>query len=853
MNIIPVSDSEVAMATRPGSSKVKTRHNSGNQKLREYVGNGKEVDRSEVPTLRAVIQQGLLIKEKWILQSDHLSKNEISLNDIAKKLAPVILGQWFKSNAKFVPPVVLEEHSLVNKVKRLWERVEKVAQGNAKKVEMMKVEEMLDKLLDITICRHKILLCRENESGCKNPQECKIKAHIRCTCVASDKLPVMELEWLYYQREKLGEKSCMKMGQVDWEETEKQIKTVKNKAGKEETKAKHDSKIKEAEADELQRQEQVNSFLAEEIDEEGNEMVCIDNQEEFSIQSVDSKVEKEQQEEVKKIVDSLLDQKLGELSFLVIRYLERPKPNRNTMPIHNTARASIRCNVSPVATATIVSEFLKDLIAAGHLAPEMSHLACDPSKVARARKAVMVDSLDKEVVKYTDSKIVGLGYDGRKDKNTRAMVEDKCGIMKMKMISEEHISLSEEPSGRFLGHFVPEEPIHPEKPALKVAQSLYEFLEHNGSLESLQILQGDSTNSNTGWKGGSHAHLEKLLGRKLFWGICNIHTHELPLRHLIEKLDGPTASDKGFTGPVCSILTKVNDMEYNPRFKAMPGGEALIEIPEAVVHAMSTDQKLSYKLVQGVKSGVLSPTLQEMTCGKLSHARWLTTGTRVVFLWTRKHGLTGSNLKVLEMLVKFCLEYYFKIYFDIKVKHLIEDAPYHILTSLRILKKQPKKVRDIVTFYIRTGAWYAHSECLLLSMLASSKMEEREVAVKKILELRGAREFGDTSVRPRKTPKLNLSATSLVELIDWQPGEVDEPVFTCSMSKTEVRNFIAKPFLPPKFSSHTQSTERCVKLMTEAAAAVCGKEARDAFTMARMQHRQSLPIFTTKKHILETF
>ena len=41
--------------------------------------------------------------------------------------------------------------------------------------------------------------------------------------------------------------------------------------------------------------------------------------------------------------------------------------------------------------------------------------------------------------------------------------------------------------------------------------------------------------------------------------------------------------------------------------------------------------------------------------------------------------------------------------------------------------------------------------------------------------------------------------------------------------------------------------------MTEAAGAVCGKEARDAYTMARIQHRETLPVFTTKKQILATY
>ena len=75
------------------ASKVKTRHQFGNQKLREYVGNGKELDMSEVPTLRAVIQKGLLIKEKWLMESDNLRRHDISLNEVAKEVAPVIIGQ----------------------------------------------------------------------------------------------------------------------------------------------------------------------------------------------------------------------------------------------------------------------------------------------------------------------------------------------------------------------------------------------------------------------------------------------------------------------------------------------------------------------------------------------------------------------------------------------------------------------------------------------------------------------------------------------------------------------------------------------------------------------------------------
>ena len=147
-------------------------------------------------------------------------------------------------------------------------------------------------------------------------------------------------------------------------------------------------------------------------------------------------------------------------------------------------------------------------------------------------------------------------------------------------------------------------------------------------------------------------------------------------------------------------------MPFNPKFRGISGGEDLVSLPGDVVKNMSTDQKACYKLVQAVKAGKLPPELQDMKCGRICHARWLTTAECIIFMWTREHGLTGKNLKLLRLLVKFCLEVYFPLYFAIKVKHSIVDAPYHILTSLRILRTQPKCVKDAITFYVRKGAWY---------------------------------------------------------------------------------------------------------------------------------------------------
>ncbi|KAG0722390.1 hypothetical protein GWK47_006057 [Chionoecetes opilio] len=403
------------------------------------------------------------------------------------------------------------------------------------------------------------------------------------------------------------------------------------------------------------------------------------------------------------------------------------------------------------------------------------------------------------------TKIVGLGYDGRKDK-TRAMVPDSYGKLHPRLIREEHVSVTEEPSGRYLWHFVPEDPVPPEKPAFKVAQALYDLLVTYDSTDSLIVLQGDSTRANTGWKGGTHAHLEKMLGRKLFWSICLLHTNELPLRHLITSIDGPTSSDTGFTGPVCSLLSSVNEMQYNAEFRGVPGGEDLTEIPEYILVNMSTDQQVSYQLVQAVKRGVLPSELQEIKCGKVSHSRWLTTAQSLMYMWTRKHGLTGKELNTLEILVKYCLQVYFKLYYDIKVHHRLEDGPKHILTQLRVMRSQPKKVQTAVTFYVRT-------ECVLLSLMASQSEDDRRFAVTQILKLRAGEEYEDTSIQ----------------------------------------EILVKPYEVPEFSIHTQSTERVVKQVAEAAAAVVGQQARDGFIRTRAHHRETMPCFRSKKDMMDTF
>ena len=62
---------------------------------------------------------------------------------------------------------------------------------------------------------------------------------------------------------------------------------------------------------------------------------------------------------------------------------------------------------------------------------------------------------------------------------------------------------------------------------------------------------------------GTFFHLEKFLAHNYNWVVCQIHSNELPIIHLIKKVDGPTSSNEGFTGEFPLLLHSVEKMEYD--------------------------------------------------------------------------------------------------------------------------------------------------------------------------------------------------------------------------------------------------------------------------------------------------
>jgi hypothetical protein len=74
------------------------------------------------------------------------------------------------------------------------------------------------------------------------------------------------------------------------------------------------------------------------------------------------------------------------------------------------------------------------------------------------------------------------------------------------------------------------------------------------------------------------------------------------------------------------------------------------------------------------------------------------------------------------------------------------------------------KLKAIIDPVLQRNSYFAHSENLLLAMMTDSQKHIQELAFRQILK---ARKMNKNNVRLFKLPKINLNASSYIDLIDW--------------------------------------------------------------------------------------
>ena len=500
-------------------------------------------------------------------------------------------------------------------------------------------------------------------------------------------------------------------------------------------------------------------------------------------------------------------------------------PSRLKLP--SLARACDRAGVSDRQAAIIASSALHDVL------PDFSvndAVVIDRNKIRRERTTERSNQLNEA---YKGKILESVYFDGRKDKTIVQVQKDNQKYHRQSVI-EEHISVITEPNSEYLGHYTPKS-----GKSHDLVDGLQDFFKnYNIDFSSLKAVGCDGTAVNTGTKGGAIRLLEKRLNKPLQWLICQLHANELPLRHLIEKIDGKTSGPMGFTGEVGKQLHNC-ELKKGTNFEPIKS-EKISNAKED----LSTDQKYLLDIYNVVRDGNCSSDILNRNPGKMAHSRWLTTANRILRLYISTEK-PSFNLLTLANYVMFV---YAPMWFDIKRNPHFSNGAINVFKMISRTRVLNEEARSIVEPVIQRNAFFAHPENLLMSMVHDESGFIRELGWRRIRKARNAR-ANENNLRTFSVPKLNFNASDYTAMIDWFQTEIFEPPLTRNITDDEldtlIKNKGQKTF--STFLCHTQAVERTVKLVSEASTKVCGLEKRDGYIRTQIASRKLLPVFNTKR------
>ena len=768
-----------------------------------------------LPTEAEVYNYIGYVKQQIQLKNNNFSNSSISESDIFKRVANDVISIWsFKGNL----PTIGEKQV-----------IRKVQQVKQKGKDLLKIPiERRKKLLDDLDLIEEVGAGTGSEFGVKGGSggsakkaktkdsdflhglfdicSCKCSKRDICTCPKSKKINQMEWNFLVDQRTERE----MFIGNIDKKVTE----------------AWHDNQKRK---DAFENQARVENMRCESVrnerEQELIEFMNIENSDQYDIDT-------EQEDET--------------IPAPSTKSSSQESSNQNRMILACFIAEVDRYQVSDRAAAALATGLLKDL---GFVSDSDQRLVVDRYKVKRERRKRQADRKRKRK-EETLGGIKGLGFDGKKDKNTKVLDEievDGKMIVKQAVKTEEHISFVEEPSGKYLDHVSVDAG---QGTGRDIGRVITDLLSEYDSLETLEVISADGTAVNTGYKSGAIAELERNLGRPLYWNICLKHGNELPLRHVFDKLDGGygTSGPNSFKGDLgMEIAGDIHKNEVVPFEKI----EANVDdISEEILADLSRDQKLLYRYAKAIIAGTVPADLKDQKPGPLCHSRWLTLALRLMILYTRKVHPSQALIKIIRFIIQVYIVMWFKI---TKFPH-ITMAPKHMFEMMNLIRTQPEDVMTIAMETLQHNAYHCHPENLLCAMLADENAEVRSEAVERILNLRKKmpkkpRSKISRGIRFFKPPPLDWSCTSYTNMINWDSNKVvvTEPAMTKNLDDEGLKSMLASPLSLPSYPCHTTSVERCVKLVSEASKQVYGEQARHGLILSRVGARVQRKMFETKK------
>ena len=276
---------------------------------------------------------------------------------------------------------------------------------------------------------------------------------------------------------------------------------------------------------------------------------------------------------------------------------------------------------------------------------------------------------------------------------------------------------------------------------------------------------------------------------------------------------------------------------------------SLGDLEDKVWKDLSCDQQLLYRWTKAIASGVVPADLAGRVAGPTNHSRWNTLAERLEQLYT----VTPNPSDGFKKIVKYIVQVYVPGWFQIKCHAKFTFGPANLFHQMCLTNSQPLEAQSVVKRVVQRNAFFADPGVLLCSMLESDQQEVRTKAVNIIKAARSKppkppRAKALRKIRKFKVPALNWSAEAWWEIIDWSQVQVAEPSILSRIGTDMLDQAVSNPITFPGFPCHSQSVERAVKLVTEAASKVCGPDRRHNHIVSVIASRKARKPFKSKKH-----
>nr|XP_047138771.1 uncharacterized protein LOC105846338 isoform X2 [Hydra vulgaris] len=503
--------------------------------------------------------------------------------------------------------------------------------------------------------------------------------------------------------------------------------------------------------------------------------------------------------------------------------------NYNTTHYPKFALEVIRYGISDKAAAAVANALLQDI---GYL-----HLnyVIDPSKMKREKERVCFNaSFEQSKV----SNIKAIGLDSKRNKNSLVYeqrdIDGEINLCKSTStvnhltFTIESGELQEKGKGKDLAEFT--------------CNVLKEFK----SDKSIQAIILDNTSVNTGKDNGLVACLERILKRRIHLIGCLLHVNELPLRHLISKLDGSSNSSNNYSGPVGKSLTTPIHLNLTVDFIQV---ETDIEYPPlCVIKDLSADQRMLLEYSIGISRGFSDNKYLRKKIGPICHARWLTTAVRILALYTR----TINPSRELKIFVEYIQTVYTPVWFNIKKSKNFTEVPKLIFQFIQRILRLDTEVQGITLPIIYKNSFCLQPENFIAALLYSEEQVYRTIAVVKILETRKTlikdpKNGLKDGIRVNAIPIIDCKCKNWSKLINLYDIDCFEPPCVEDISNEELLNMIPNQGKAPNFPCHSQTVERAVKMTSDASGKFINLKKRNAYILAKCQSQKKRKYFRTKK------